>query len=284
MGLRKTDIMTTAKIIAIGNQKGGVTKSTLATHLAVGLAKRGRKVLLWDLDPGSGATSYFGIPSEYVGSFEVLTGQESADEVMLTNKDEGLRLPENLSMISANKRIEGIEVVLRGKSKFAEPKEALVKPLAQVRNKFDYILLDTAPNPGSTTLAAYRAAEWFLLAATPEPGSIDGINKALEDIQEAQQFLNPNLKLLGVVVSRVKSRTRLGDRLLAALRDGFPESMVFASEISESIIVAGAQESYQTVFDFEPDHKVTQQYWSLVNEFEERIKQEVSKLEEVGNG
>jgi chromosome partitioning protein len=219
-----------------------------------------------------------------VGSYEVLIGQEAPEEVMLTSLDEGVALPENLSMISASKRIEGLEVALRTKSKFAEPREALVRPLARVNEKFDYIFLDTAPNPGSTTLAAYRAAQWFLLAATPEPGSIDGINKALEDIQEAQQFLNANLKLLGVVVSRVKSRTRLGDRLLALLREGFPESMVFATEISESIIVAAAQERYQTVFDFEPNHKVTKQYWDLITEFQTRMEQESATREEVANG
>jgi chromosome partitioning protein len=276
--------MTGAKIIAIGNQKGGVTKSTLATHLSVGLAKRGRKVLLWDLDPGSGATSYFGIPQDYVGSYEVLVGQEVPEEVMLTHRDEGVSLPENLWMISASKRIEGLEVALRKQSKFAEPREALVRPLARLSEKFDYVFLDTAPNPGSTTLAAYRAAHWFLLAATPEPGSIDGINKALEDIQEAQQYLNAQLKLLGVVVSRVKSRTRLGDRLLNLLREGFPESMVFSTEISESVIVAAAQESYQTIFDFSPGHKVTQQYSNLVTEFEERVEKELSRVGEVANG
>ena len=276
--------MTTAKIIAIGNQKGGATKSTLATHLSVGLAKRGRKILLWDLDPGSGATSYLGLPTEYVGSFEVLVGQEQPEEVMLTNNDEGVTLPDNMAMISASKRIEGLEIALLNKSRFAEPREALVKPLALLSKKFDYIFLDTAPNPGSTTLAAYRAAHWFLLAATPEPGSIDGINKALEDIQDAQQYLNANLKLLGVVMSRVKSRTRVGDRLLKLLREGFPESMVFTTEISESVIVAEAQALDQTVLDYSPQHKVTQQYWCLLDEFESRFKPCISKVGEVANG
>lgn len=276
--------MTQAQVIAIGNQKGGVTKSTLATHLSVGLAKKGNKVLLWDLDPGSGATSYFGISQDYAGGYEVLLGGEDAQEVMLTSKDEGINLPENLAMISASKKIEGLEVALRNKSRFVEPREVLTKPLSQLRTMFDYIFLDTAPNPGSTTLAAYKAADWFLLAATPEPGSIDGINKALEDIQEAQQFLNAKLKLLGVIVSRVKPRTKLTERLMSLLRDGFPESMVFGTEISESVIVAAAQESFQTVFDFSPDHKVTKQYEELIAEFEHRIAPEVAKVGEVVHG
>ena len=276
--------MTTARIIAIGNQKGGATKTTIATHLSVGLALRGYKVLLWDLDPGSHATAFLGVPREYAGSFEVLSGQEQPEEVLLTNNDEGITLPDNMAMISASKRIEQLEVTLRSKSKFAEPRDALVKPLSRLQKKFDYIFLDTAPGPGSTTPAAYRTAEWFLLAATPEPGAIDGINKALEDIQEAQQYINPTLRLLGVIISRVKSRTRLGDKLMALLREGFPDSLVFSTEISESVVVPEAQGEFRTLFDYAPQHKVTKQYLSLIDEFENRFNEEVSKVKEAAHG
>src|SRR5215813_6049835 len=116
-----------ARVIAVGNQKGGVGKTTVSVHLATALAERGHKCLIWDLDMNCGATRHFGIPADMpvLGTFEVL---------------------------------EGIDAVLaaQDKYKFDNPKDIL-RPLAQeLRSVYDYIFFDTAPNLTTLTMAAYK--------------------------------------------------------------------------------------------------------------------------------
>src|SRR5262245_10490098 len=88
------------RVIAVGNQKGGVGKTTNTVHLATALCELGRKCLIWDLDMNHGATLHFGIPSEsFLGTYEILMGDESPQDLILTNDDEGIDLPLNLHLI-----------------------------------------------------------------------------------------------------------------------------------------------------------------------------------------
>src|SRR5215813_8428809 len=95
------------KVIAVGNQKGGVGKTTNTVHIARALAERGRKVLIIDLDMNHGATRHFGVePEAFLGSFEMLVGAEPAENLVLTNrlKEEGVSLPENVDLIPAARK------------------------------------------------------------------------------------------------------------------------------------------------------------------------------------
>src|SRR6266702_137910 len=141
-----------ASVIAIGNQKGGVGKSTLTVHLAAGLGEMGRHSLIWDLDMNRGASVQLGIPKEMpvLGSYEVLLGEEDPVEVVISTGDiEGLELPPNVSLIAARRNLENIDMVLNSKHVFGNPKDVLRPLVDQLRGDYDYIFLDTVKKQGN---------------------------------------------------------------------------------------------------------------------------------------
>ena len=268
------------RVIAVGNQKGGVGKTTNTVHIARALAEKGRKVLIIDLDMNHGATRHFGVePDAFLGSFEMLVGGEDAANLVLTSadKEEGVNLPDNLDLIPAARKLEGIDQAVMSKSKFMSPREVLKTPLDQLRGKYDFIFLDTAPNATLPTLAAYMSADYFILSAMPDPFAIAGLNDALRDITDARQRGNEKLSLLGVVISAVDKRTSLANSLSDFVEQSFrigenAESVKFKSTIGRSTVIPQTQRVGKTLFETHSTHKVTDEYRALANEIEERLQ------------
>src|SRR3954454_2545151 len=106
-------------VIAVGNQKGGVAKTTNTVHLAAALGELGRKCLIIDLDMNQGATRHLGIPSEaFLGTYELLIGEEEPEDGIITNEDEAIDLPTNVHIISARRNLEKVEQALLQQNKF----------------------------------------------------------------------------------------------------------------------------------------------------------------------
>ena len=265
------------RVIAVGNQKGGVGKTTNTVHIARALVERGRKVLIIDLDMNHGATRHFGVvPEAYMGSYEMLVGEEQAETLVLTHEEEDVSLPENLHLIPAARKLEGIDQALAHKSKFITSREVLSAPLEGLRGRYDYIFLDTAPNATTPTVASYLAADYFILSAMPDPFAIAGLNDALADISDAQQRGNPKLILLGVVLSGVDKRTTLANSLAAFVEQAFQvgetgESMRFRTTIGRSTVIPQTQKVGKTLFETHSAHRVTDEYRALAQEIEERL-------------
>src|SRR3954469_9858966 len=263
-------------VIAVGNQKGGVAKTTNTVHLAAALGELGRRCLIIDLDSNQGATRTLGITSEvFLGSYEMLIGEEPAEDVIITNDDEGVELPQNVDLISARRNLENVDKALLQTNKFLITQDVLIEPLKSLAGKYDYIFLDTAPNATTPTVAAYKAAKWFILSAFPDPLAISGLTDALVDIRAAQQHGNPALRILGVVLSGIDGRkTRLASSLIDYVEEKFSvnggPSAKFKATISRSTVVPEASKLGKTVFQTDPAHKVAQQYRALVREIEER--------------
>lgn len=267
------------RIVAVGNQKGGVGKTTNTVHIARALAELGRKVLIIDLDMNHGATRHFGVePEAFLGSFELMVGGEEPQNLVLTHadKEEGVSLPENVDLIPAARKLERIDQAVVSKSKFVTPHEVLKAPLAALRGLYDYIFLDTAPNATLPTLAAYMNADYFILSAMPDPFAIAGLNDALRDIMDAKQRGNPNLVLLGVVISGVDKRTSLANSLSDFVEQSFrigqgDDSVKFKSTIGRSTVIPQTQKVGKTLFETHSTHKVTDEYRALAHEIEERV-------------
>ncbi len=265
------------RIIAVGNQKGGVGKTTNAVQLARALAERGRKCVIFDLDMNHGATNHFGIDGDvYAGSYEVLLGAETPDTVVLSrDPEEEIQLPENVDIIPASRKLENIAAALAERNKMLDPHRILLEPLKALRGVYDYVFLDTAPNATPPTIAAYKSADWFLLSAMPETFAIQGLDAAIQDIDAARNHGNPHLRLLGVILCRVDKRTRLSKQLMEYVEGAFIDAggmnRTFPTSISHSTIISAAQKLGKTVFETEPDHKVTNEYRSLAREVEERL-------------
>jgi chromosome partitioning protein len=264
-------------IIAVGNQKGGVGKTTTTVHIAAALGEMGRRCLVIDLDMNQGATRHLGIPSDsFLGAFEFLTGEEDIADVIITGDEADVQLPNNVHLIPARRNLEKIDKALLSINKFLITQDVLLSPLRDLQGRYDYIFLDTAPNATTPTIAAYKAAQWFILAAMPDPFAIAGLNDALSDIQSAQQNGNPSLRVLGVVLSGVDGRrTRLATALIEYVQNQFAinatRSAKFDTTISRSTVVPEAQKEGKTIFQTVPNHKVCEQYRSLAKEIEIRL-------------
>jgi chromosome partitioning protein len=264
------------RVIAVGNQKGGVGKTTNTVQIATALCELGRKCLIWDLDMNHGATLHFGIPSEsFLGTYEILMGDENPQDLILTNEDDGIDLPLNLHLIPARRNLENIDEALAARDKFLNKPDVLIEPIKHLRGKYDYIFLDTAPNATTPTIAAYKAADWFILSALPETFAIAGLNDALADIDKARRRGNRELRLLGVIVSCTDKRTTLSNQLSDYVEQIFgpdgQKSVKFSTTISRAVVIPKAQKVGKTIFQTNSTHKVTDEYRSVAREIEERL-------------
>jgi len=267
-----------AQIIAVGNQKGGVGKTTNTVHLAAALGELGRRCLLIDLDSNDTATRHFGIEGEgFLGSLELLSGDESPETVVITESDEDVVLPPGVHLIPSRRKLSALDDILPEKlGKFYSLRDVLLNPLKSAMERYDYIFLDTAPNSDGATKAAYLAADWFILSAMPEPFAITGLTDALKDIQDAQRQINPSLRLLGVVIAGVDRRTNLSMSLIDYVQNAFVtadgSSAKFRTDISRTTAIPSAQKMGKTLFQTASDHPVTDQYRALAAEIEERLE------------
>jgi len=270
-------IHTNTKVIALGNQKGGVGKTTNCVQIATALGELGRKCLIWDLDMNFGTTRHFGIAAgAYWGTFELLTGQDEVDNVIVTEQDEDVDLPSNVHLITADRNLEGLDKALGAEHKFF-PAGILLEPLKQLRGRYDYIFLDTAPSAATTTLAAYMAADFFVLSTTPQTFAIKGLEDAVADIKAAIRQGNKQLLVLGVILSDVDKRLRLARLHMDLVEELFRQqpgqpSAKFETIISRSTVIGEAQKLGKTIFQTHPDHKVTDQYRTLAREIEARLE------------
>lgn len=251
--------------IGIGNQKGGVGKSTNTVHIAAALGEKGHRVLVIDLDPSAGATKHLGIPPDgFAGTLELLTTDETPQTLAIS---EGM--PKNVHLIPARTELAELDKLL---SKFVDKTSILDRALKLARLEYDYVLLDTPPNPQApTTVGAYSAAEWFLLSVFPHPLSVGGLNEAFKDIIDVRARKNPTLEVLGVVLTSVDRRTNLWREVLDVISQAVP-GRDFATMISQAIEVAKAAGQGKTIFQtrYGTKHEVANQYRDLADEIEWR--------------
>ncbi len=264
---RKRKLGTT---IGIGNHKGGVGKSTTAVNLGTGLAERGHRVLIIDLDPTAGASALLGYDDEdRPGSLELLTEprQDYAD-VIITDD-----LPENVHFISATTELADLDRHLK-KSRYVDPFGLLKEPLQWARKRYDYVIIDTAPRPGSSLLAcAYGALEWFLLSAHAEPLALRGISETLHDLADVRRAINRKLEVLGVVIGRVKRNSKYWIKIADHVEQTLP-GRCFTTKLSETVEVQKLSDLGLTVFEHPPLRraKIVKEFRDLAREVEGRTK------------
>lgn len=270
-------------IIAVGNQKGGVGKTTTTISIAAALGHLGRKCLILDLDGNKGAAHSFHIPAEsYAGTYELFVSDEDPRALVITEEDDEVSLPNNVHIIPGTRKLEEAHSILDQREKFGDAKTKLKKPLEILRPLYDYIFLDTAPNGYSPTINAYTCADYFLLTAIPEPLAIQGLDEALKDIAAARQSRNPKLQLLGVVLTRVDRRTSLSAELKHYVGQAFSFAQTgvepFKTVIHATTAIPTAQRNGKTIIQVDPQHKAALEYLALAREIEDRTTAQTTKL------
>jgi len=193
-------------IIAVGNQKGGVGKTTNTIQLAGALTERGRRSLIVDLDMTSGATKALRAPTEgWNSSFELLTGAENAEDTIITNDEPEVAVPPNVHLVPSSRKLAELDTWLL-QNPWCIHQNLLMNPMEQLRGRYDYIFLDTPPQKTTTTIPALKVADFAVLSAMPDHLAVSALSEALADIAAAQRSANPNLALFGVVVCALPRR------------------------------------------------------------------------------
>ena len=264
-----------AQVIAVGNQKGGVGKTSNTLHLAAALGEQGKKILVIDLDGNCGATRGCGLGTDWLGTFEALMGQDPEELIVGSDPVEGTELPENVELLPARRNLESFEEEFRRTNKFREPSATLTPVLDRLRHRYDFIFLDTAPNASAPTVASYLSADWFILSTEPAKLSVEGLTDALMDIQSVREQGNAGLRLLGVVMCKVRTGTRVAEIFTEKIRKEFQaagELGAFRTTISMASAIESAQYDGKTLFQTEPSHKVADQYRALAQEILGRLE------------
>lgn len=277
-------------VIAVGNQKGGVGKTTNTAHLAAALGEMGKRCLIWDLDMNHGATLHLGVPPEaFDGTFMVLAEERTPEEVIIDEDEPDVELPPNVHLIPSSRDLERLEAVLAAKDRFYDPRRMLINPINGLRGRYDYIFLDTAPNATAPTIASYVAADWFIVSVIPESFALNGMRECLKDIRRARQAeLNPNLTLMGIIVSGLDQRITLARQYTAEINEMFrvegSPSRMFQTTISRAAAVPRVQKAGKTLFQVDATHKVAKQYMALAHEIEDRVVALGSEQQTAGRG
>lgn len=246
------------KIISVVNQKGGVGKTTTSVNLGAYLAQLGKKVLIVDIDPQANATSGIGIEHkdlEY-GVYEALIGHKNIRDVLRpTVIDRFVVAPATSSLAGA-----GIELVSMDEREFV-----LQKLLSELKNDFDYIIIDGPPSLGLLTINSLVAADDIIIPIQSEYYALEGLGQLLETISLVQENLRPDLNIMGAVVTMYDRRNKLSGLVLEELKKHFPNK-VFNTIIPRSVRLAEAPSYGKTIMHYDPASQGGKAYETLAQE------------------
>lgn len=250
------------RIIAILNQKGGVGKTTTAINLGAYLAKRGKTVLIVDLDPQGNASSGLGIDKQQLDStmYDVLFARADIATACKDTSIAGLRV------VPTNQQLAAAEVDLATEeSREFRLKNALTKAV------YDYVLIDCPPALGLLTINALTAATDVLIPVQAEYYALEGLGQLLSVFQRVQQSgLNVGLQLMGVVVTMHDGRTALSEQVVAELKKHFGVKL-FKTIIPRNVRLAEAPSHGKSIMEHDKWSKGARSYKQLAKEVEERV-------------
>jgi len=244
-----------ADTIAVLSLKGGTGKTTTVRTLADVLRRVGLDVLAVDLDPQGNLSDYFDVPSDASPSVaDVLSGDAKVKEAVY---DGGI-VPATLNLAEVERSLSGKmgrEVVLK-------------KALREARRQHDVILIDCPPALGLLTVNGLVAADWALVSSEAQYFALQGVNGALEVIEQAREYYNDDLQVLGVLMNIADMRTKHSQDAYAQLREALGEQ-VFETVIRASIAYAESAEKALSILDYRPD--LGADYEALAAEVLQRI-------------
>lgn len=246
------------RIISIVNQKGGVGKTTTAVNLSAYLANLGKQVLLVDIDPQANATSGVGVDYnklEY-GIYEAIIGQKPIYEIIKHTMQDGFKLaPSTVALAGA-----GIELV-----DMEDREYRLANVLAEVRDEYDYIIIDGPPSLGLLTVNSLVAADDVLIPVQSEYYALEGLSQLLSTIGLVQNHLKPNLNILGAVITMYDKRNSLSSAVMNELYQYFP-NRIFRSIIPRSVRLAESPSYGRSILHYDPSSKGGRAYAKLALE------------------
>ena len=233
-----------ARIISVANQKGGVGKTTTTVNLGACLAFEGKKVLLVDIDAQGNATSGVGIrkPDVVKDIYDVLVNEES----ILPSSREGL------DIVPATIQLAGAEIEL---TSMMARESRLKSALEEIRDRYDFILIDCPPSLGHLTINAFTASDSILIPVQCEYYALEGLSQLLNTVRLVQKHFNPGLKIEGVLLTMYDARTNLGAEVVEEVRR-------YSEAPSHGL----------SIIDYDPSSRGAQVYLALAKEVLAREK------------
>ena len=254
-----------AKITAICNQKGGVSKTVTAVNLGIGLAREGKKVLLVDMDAQGSLTASLGYqrPDQMENTLATIWGRIILDEPV--SPGEGiLHQAEAVDLLPANIELSGLEVTLVN----TMSRETILRDyLNSVRDQYDVILLDCCPSLGMLTINALAAADQVLIPMQAHYLSIKGLEQLIRTISNVKRKINPGLEIAGILITMADLRTTYSREIIELLRNSYGDKLrIFNSIIPQSIRAAETSAEGRSIYLHDPAGKVSAAYASLIRE------------------
>ena len=252
------------KIIAIANQKGGVGKTTSSINLSASLGKLGKKTLLIDMDSQGNATTGLGINKGEINYsiYDVLTEKCEIKKAIIKTKFT------NLSIIPATINLAGVDLELAEKTyqdNSFKKNEQLKNAIEEIKEKYDYIIIDCPPSLELITTNALTASNSVIIPVQCEFFALEGITQLLNTIIMTQTRLNPNLKIEGVLLTLLDSRTVLGLEVVEEVRKFFKEK-VFNTIIPRLIRLVEAPSHGEPIIEYDPLSRAAEAYLNLAKE------------------
>ena len=255
------------KIIAIANQKGGVGKTTTNINLGASLAQLGKRVLTIDIDPQGNTTSGLGIDKEarsLISIYDILINDADIKDGIKKTK------VKNLHILASNLPLAGaeVELVMMDRREYI-----LKKAISQIRENYDYILIDCPPSLGLLTINAFTAADSVLVPIQCEFFALEGLTQLLNTIQRVKKISNPDLRMEGIVLTMFNARTNLSIQVVDEVKKHFRKEL-FTTIIPRNIRLGEAPSHGLPISLYDPKCVGAVSYGELAEEFLERERGE----------
>ena len=273
--------MAKATVMAVVNQKGGTGKTTTCENLGVGLAMEGKKVLLVDTDPQASLTICLGhpVPDQLSPTLSDMMGKILSEQPIAPG--EGiLHHPEGVDLMPANIELSGLEVSLVN----AMSRETILKQyLDTVKQNYDFILLDCMPSLGMLTVNALESTDNVLIPVQAAYLPAKGLEQLLQTINKVRRQINPKLRIEGILLTMVDSRTNYSKDISNLIRENYGGKLkVYKTDIPRSVRAEEISAEGTSIFKHDPKGKVADAYRVLTKEVlsnaEKRRKHQLEQL------
>ncbi len=252
-----------AKIVSFSNQKGGVGKTTSCVNISAQIANKGKKVLMIDMDPQGNATSGLGLQKSKIKNtiYDVIIGRCDISEAIIKTKFK------NLSVIPANIALAGAEIELQ---EVDEEIKFIELGLDSIKDDYDYIFIDCPPSLGMLTIKALSVSDGVVIPMQCEFYSLEGMSQLLNTVKKIKTLYNPDLQLVGILLTMYNGRLTLTGQVVAELKKYYADKL-FKVPISRTVRISEAPGYGEPICYHDPYGKGSLEYAAVAKELMLRI-------------